>query len=336
MTGTTTTRPQRERRPLSLWIVTVALPLIVWAVAVAVQLAWLPALPNPVAIHWGSGAGPDGFAPAWASIALTAGLGVGLTGLFAAFVGFGPGPVPSATHKQLAVMSLATSIFVGSIVTGSLGVQVGLDDARDAPAIDGWMPLALVAGVACAVAAWFALPKAVRSDAGATPAEPLVLAPGERGVWIATTRMSTRAIAIVVAAIGLAVAAIAFAVAASDGAAWPLVVVPVFLLALCSIALVWRVRVDPAGLTVRSLPFGRPRRRIAVADIASVSVVQVDPTSQFGGWGWRWAPDGGTGVITRAGEGVLVVTRDGRRFTVTVDDAGTAAGLLAAYSGENG
>ncbi|QNO36738.1 DUF1648 domain-containing protein [Protaetiibacter sp. SSC-01] len=332
MTAAASARPTRERRPLSLWIVTVALPLIVWGAAVAVQLAWLPSLPDPVAIHWGSGTGPDGFAPAWVSVALTAGLGVGLTGMFAAFVGIGPGPVPTSTHKLLAVMSLGVSLFVGSIVTASLGIQLGLDDARDAADIDGWMPLAFALGAVAAGIAWFALPKAVHAEDAATPARPLELAPGERSAWIATVRMPTSVVAIVVSAIGLTIVMMSFVVAVTDGAAWPLFLVPVLLLVLCGLGLVWRVRVDATGLTVRSLPFGWPRRRIRAADIASVSVAHVDPTSQFGGWGWRWAPGGGTGVITRAGEGILVVTRDDRRFTVSVDDAATAAALLAAYS----
>jgi hypothetical protein len=37
---------------------------------------------------------------------------------------------------------------------------------------------------------------------------------------------------------------------------------------------------------------------------------------------------GGSGVILRAGSALIVTRRSGRRFTVTVDDAETAAGLL--------
>ena len=332
MTRPTPTRPPRERRPLSLWIVTVALPLIVWAVAVTVQLAWLPSLPDPVAIHWGGGDGPDGFAPAWVSVALTAGLGAGLTGLFAFFVGFGRGPVPTATHKLLASMSLAVSVFVGTLVTASLGVQRGLDDARDAPDLGGWVGLSLLGAGAVAVAAWFALPKAVRVGDSAEPARPLALAPGERGVWIATVRVPTAIAVVILAAIGLSLVAAGFAVAVTGGVLWPVLAAPALLVVLCALGLVWRVRVDASGLTVRSLPFGWPRRRIRAADIASVSVVQVDPVAQFGGYGWRWAPGGGMGVIVRPGEGILVVTRDDRRFTISVDDAQTGAALLATLS----
>ena len=46
-----------------------------------------------------------------------------------------------------------------------------------------------------------------------------------------------------------------------------------------------------------------------------------------------WAQDGTfqASIDAREGEGILVVLRDGRRFTVTVDDAETGAALLAAY-----
>jgi hypothetical protein len=112
---------------------------------------------------------------------------------------------------------------------------------------------------------------------------------------------------------------------------WPLLLVPVVVLALSAMGIAWRVRVDAAGLTVRSLPFGWPRRRIRLDQIDAVKTVQVTPIAEFGGWGWRWGA-AGSGVVVREGQGILVVLRDGRRFTVTVDDAETGAALLAAYA----
>ena len=38
-------------------------------------------------------------------------------------------------------------------------------------------------------------------------------------------------------------------------------------------------------------------------------------------------------MISHGGEAIEVTRRDGRRFTVTVDDAATGAALLAAYAG---
>lgn len=336
----TENRSPRTRLPLSLWVVAVILPLAVWTAAVILQLSWLPELPDPIATHWGVDRRPDGFAPAWTSIALTAGLGVGLTTLFALILAAGRGPAPTAVHKLIAVISLGTALFTGTLVSASLGVQRGLADARDAPDFGGWAAPAIGLALAAAITAWFLLPRAVRpgDDSVATP--PLELSPGERGAWITTVRISGGIIAVLGVGIGIALAATAFAVVVSEGRVWPLLFLPVVILALACLGVAWRVRVDATGLSVRSLPFHWPRRRIRVDRIASVKTVQVSPLAEFGGWGWRWGA-AGAGVIAREGGGILVILRDGRRFTVTVDDAATGAALLAAYatapeSGERG
>ncbi|MBN9140020.1 MAG: DUF1648 domain-containing protein [Micrococcales bacterium] len=337
----TTARPPRARLPFSVWIVAVALPVVVWGAAVALQLAWLPQLPDPVAIHWGPG-GADGFASPSSSIALTAGLGVGLTGLFALVLATVRGASPTVTHKLLAVISLVTSVFTGFTVTASLGVQLGLDDARDAPDFGGWAVVGLAAAAVVGVIAWLVLPRAVRPGEEVAEVAPLPLVPGERSAWIATVRIGTAIAVVIVSAVGLVTVSTVAAVIVSGGLIWPLLLFPLLLIAMSATSIVWRVRVDATGLTVRSVPLGWPRRRIRVADIESVKTVQVEPLAEFGGWGWRWTPVGGLGVVARAGEGILVVLRDGRRFTVTVDDAETGAALLAGYvasapgSGERG
>lgn len=320
----------RARLSLSMWVVAVVLPLIVGAVAVALQLAWLPQLPDPVAIHWGAD-GPDGFGAPWSNPVLTAGLAVGLTAMFAAFLATARGAAPTPTHKLLAVLSLVTALFLGATVTASVAVQRGLDDARDAPSIDGWMGLALAASLLVGVVAWFALPKAVRPGTDASPARPLSLAPGERGAWLATTRVATGAVVAILGGLGVVLAVAVFAVALRDDL-WPILGAPMLLLALAAIGTVWRVRVDAAGLLVRSLPFGWPRVRIRPAEIARVRTAHIEPLADFGGWGWRWAPGNGFGVVTRGGEAIEVLRHDGRRFVVTVDDAATGAALLAAYA----
>ncbi|GAA2918001.1 hypothetical protein GCM10020221_12770 [Streptomyces thioluteus] len=52
------------------------------------------------------------------------------------------------------------------------------------------------------------------------------------------------------------------------------------------------------------------------------------PPRQWGGWGYRWRPDQGTGVVVRRGEGFVVRLGDGRSFTVTVDDAEAAVRVI--------
>jgi len=327
------TRPARSRLPRSIWLVTVALPLVVVAAAVAVQLAWLPQLPDPVATHWGGTAAPNGFGPAWSVVALTAGLGIGLVVLFGVILGTVRGAAPTAMHKFLAVTSLATALFVAVLTTVTLAVQLGLDDARDAR-LEAWMiGASLGAALLPAVLAWFVLPRAVHPGEQQLPTTPLELAPGERSAWIATTRLRGGVLAVIVVAVVLVVVATVLATFASGGAVWPILIAPV-IVALVSVVVgvAWRVRVDASGLLVRTLPLGWPRVRIPIAEVASVTAVQVEPLAEFGGWGWRVSPVGGFGLVARRGDALLVTRRDGRRFTVTVDDAATAASLLAAYA----
>ena len=52
----------------------VGVPLVVGVVATVLVLIWLPQIPNPAAIHWGFDGAPDGFAPRWVYVPMTAGL----------------------------------------------------------------------------------------------------------------------------------------------------------------------------------------------------------------------------------------------------------------------
>lgn len=53
---------------------------------------------------------------------------------------------------------------------------------------------------------------------------------------------------------------------------------------------------------------------------------------EFGGWGLRWAPGGGFGVVLRSGPGIRITRTNGKTFSVTVDDAETGAALLTALA----
>jgi hypothetical protein len=75
---------------------------------------------------------------------------------------------------------------------------------------------------------------------------------------------------------------------------------------------------------------GWPRLEIPAAEIASTRSVRIDPFAEFGGWGYRFGTDGRRGFVLRAGEALEVTRTDGRVFVVTVDDATTAASVLAA------
>lgn len=52
-------------------------PLAILIGAAVVIAAWLPELPAPVAVHWGTD-GVDGYGPGWTYLVITLGLGGGL------------------------------------------------------------------------------------------------------------------------------------------------------------------------------------------------------------------------------------------------------------------
>ena len=129
--------------------------------------------------------------------------------------------------------------------------------------------------------------------------------------------------------VGAAVLAggVALAVVGAPGIAASLIVIGVLFLLNGRV----RVTADRRGLTVLVGLLGLPRVRIAAEDIVSATAADVSPAS-FGGWGYRFVP-GGSGVILRSGPALIVTRRSGRRFTVSVDDAETAAGVLGGVTG---
>ena len=93
-----------------------------------------------------------------------------------------------------------------------------------------------------------------------------------------------------------------------------------------------RVDADRRGLTLAWGPFGVPRQRVPLAEIAQATAIDVRPR-EWGGWGYRGSLHGfGTaGAILRAGAGLHLNLVGGRVFVVTVDDPEIGAGLLNDY-----
>ena len=83
-------------------------------------------------------------------------------------------------------------------------------------------------------------------------------------------------------------------------------------------------------LEIRCGHIGLPRRRIPLDQVDSAWTVPSISPRNWGGWGYRWRPEMGTAVVVRRGPGFVLDLGDGRRFTVTVDDA---EGAVRAISG---
>jgi hypothetical protein len=315
-------------------LVGLLIPLALAVVAVAVQLSWLPMLPEPVAIHW-SGSGPDGFAPAWTYPVLTACLAIGLPLLFAAIArGAARAGEWGPNLRFLGAVSLGTSLGLALALTWSVAMQRGLTDAATAPGVGVPLLAGLGLGLVAGVVGWYAQPGVSSSGAAAPePATAMSLADGERVVWLRTTTMSRGGMAALVAGL-LALAAAVFATALTGPdrrLPWILgAALVIFLFAALSTT-VFRVRVDEQGLTVRS-GLGVPRFTVPLADVATAEAAHVQALAEFGGIGIRSAPGRRFGVVLRSGEALRVRRSDGREFVVTIDDAATGAALLTALA----
>lgn len=309
------------------------IPTAIALATAAFALSWLPQLPDPIAVHW-SGAGPDGYGPALPFILAP----LVITVLFGAFVAvWSWRPTPSGrltwNQKFLIATSLWLATLLNVVFAGSVAMQRGLADAHDAPDAVPWLAIGAGAGLVLAVIGWFLLPPAETVDEAGTQPKPVDVRGQERVSWSRSARLSTAAIAVIAVVVALAIVTAILVTLASRSASVVAVLVLVLVAVLAATTTWWRVSADHRGFIARGV-LGWPGRRIPVDDIRSVQVVDVNPGRDFGGWGWRWGGNGRTGIILRAGEAIEVTTVEGKRFVVTVDDAATGAGVLAALAAQ--
>lgn len=323
-------------RTAFLWVGVIA-PLAMLVLAAAVIIAWMPELPDPIAIHWGSD-GVDGSAPKWAYIPLILGIGAGVIALDAALALFAhrlpqsstkPAVEPwSATARFLGAVNLGLAAMIAFIAVIGAGLQRGLSNAVDAPDIGGWAAVGFVLLGALAVLGWFLqpAPPVPAADQGA-PAGSIPLATSERAAWFGTAAMARSGVIVLIVSLVLLAVMTVFWVARGEDGWWILALVTILIAVFIGTMSVFRVRVNSEGLRARSL-LGWPSNRIRLDRIDDVEVVQLDPFREFGGWGWRLSTDGRRGIVLRAGEALQVTETCGRVFVVTVDGASEAAAVL--------
>lgn len=305
-------------------------PTVIAFAAALVMVSWLPELPDPIAVHW-DGAGANGFGPALPFILAPLVITV-LFSIFAVSMSWRTAPSGRLIYNQkiLLATSVWLSTFLSAGFVGSVALQRGLTDAHDAPDVGALMASGAGLATLLAVASWLVLPKGASSvtEAGQRP-KPFELRGDERLSWSHTARLGNAALVLVGLSLAVAIGVTIFASIASSSSTIIAVIVLVFVAVLVVTNTWWRVSADRRGFTVRGA-LGWPSKRIALQDIRTVQVVEVTPTRDFGGYGWRWTVDGRSGVILRAGPAIEVTASSGKRFVVTVDDAETGAGVIAA------
>ncbi|MGM1017547.1 MAG: hypothetical protein ACQEW8_08435 [Actinomycetota bacterium] len=327
-------------RTAFIWV-GVVVPLSIIVFATLIGASWLPEIPTPAALHW-FGGGVDTVGPAWGHLVLLAGLGGGLVLGLGALVWFGlrstaradeatgrPAGWPVAA-RFLGAVNLGLAVLLSVITLTALGVQRGLEDASDAPAIGGAVLLGVALMLVCTALGWFLQPKVSQIRPAASGAEPMSLAPGERAIWMGTATIARGGQVVFALALSVEIALVVILLLTGAGGTTAVVITGgagLLILVMFAATFIFRVRAGAAGLRVRSA-LGWPRVEIPASDIRSARSMHLEPFVEFGGWGLRYAPDGRYGVVLRAGEALEVTRSDGRTFFVTVDDAATAASVL--------
>jgi hypothetical protein len=302
-------------------VVRIAVPALVLAGLAVPAVALASRLPNPIAIHWGLSAKPNGHAPWWAETALLSLLWC------VAWVSLLRGGTRRANW------AVANLYGIGGL---ALGVQtailsVNLDRAswRDAPLSAGWIVASFGAAVAAGAIGWaLAGPDrpagagwAGAGWAGAGPDGSAAvlpsagLAPGERAVWAdgADNRWMLLAVPV-----GVAIAVFG----SSQRAPVVLGVAVLIALVISHVSVV----AGPAGVTTTLGLLRWPRWEIPLTEVVAARTTSVAPLA-FGGYGMRRRP-GLSAVIVRSGEALELELTNGRRFVVTVDGAEQAAGVI--------
>lgn len=325
-------RALKRSRLLGLW-----LPLGLLAVVVAVQVALLPRLPDPAAVHWGASGAADGWGPGWSFPLLTALVGGGVVALTAVASQAGRARHNSTLDLRfVSAMNLWLVGFLGSLMLVLVAIQVGLDDASDV-AMPLWMLLpSLAIGIVLGLLGWFLTPRVEGDDLSSTTPDAVTVRPGEQVVWLRTVSMSRVALAVMLAALASSLAVLVIALFAVEATAETWIIGGTALL-VCLLAVaftVFHIRVDATGLGARSA-FGWPRVHIPLEEIESIDLVEINPLGDFGGWGWRYNPGHGQGIVLRSGEALRVTRTNGKLLTVTIDDAATAAALLRGLKDRN-
>jgi len=245
--------------------------------------------------------------------------------------------IAAAIVAAVTVIGVVVAAAAGAPLDRTVVIHWGLDGQPN-----GWGPawtypllIGATGGFLAVLLLVFGLIRYPAARAAATPPA-LPLREGEIAVWTGTVPMP-RWLLVLVIALGVLIAALGVVLVATLG--WrglPAFIGPVVILLALAVSGDYRATAGPTGFTARSV-LGWPAFRIPVSDIARVSIVEVQAMRDFGGWGLRWVPagpGGGSrwGIVSRQGEGLEVVRRDGRSLVVTVGDAATAAAVLEAYA----
>ncbi|MDR7233024.1 hypothetical protein [Agrococcus sp. BE272] len=294
-----------------------ALPPLVIAASWAVLA---PELPSRIATHWSDAGVADG-------VSETTPMGIGLlaaTGamLVAALVLAALRIDDGARAVVLSIMAGVSAMLAAAwVISAVTTIEAG---SAEQAVLGPWLAL-LVGSVLLLVVPWLIHPRGEMRVRDTDP--PLPLEPTDAERWSADAQSPALALLGIALLVGGVLAALLLPL--GDGPVARVLLALVLLLAAAVVIGIARIRVvvDADGLRVRSALLGFPLRRIPTARIRVAEARLVEPL-HWGGWGYRGLP-GHVAVVLRRGPGIVVTTREGARFAVTVDGAQVGAAVLA-------
>lgn len=309
------TGPLRIHVALSVCLVPLLLSLSCFAIA----LSWYDRLPDQVAIHFGTGGEPDDWMGKNANYAFDAIFMFGFTAitLILTFAGLIRGRSGQVTGAILA----GTVGLVSPLLLATLYVQ---RDGAEASLEGNAFLFGLIGAIVCAGVTALTFParatepeKHNHSAARRAPRESL--RSGEKVAYFGGQSGSPALLGSVTAIILGSTILVAFVY-------WWAVAITIVagIIAIPLIAYL-RVRIDENAVTW-AFGFGLPKGSIALKEIESVEVIDINPM-EFGGWGYRITGNT-TGLIVRGGPGIRLNRTTGRSVVISLAEPDEASETL--------
>lgn len=293
----------------------VFLPIAAAAVGVVAVHVWRSRLPDQIATHW-SGTEPDGFmSPSTSAWTLA---------IVIVLVGGGCSAIASLAHALLIMRR--TMLMIGLTVVGLitvlqlaiLGKQLDVTSV-DTVEVPGWaLGVGTLVGF-CVGLLGAALLRDYRERVDADSPPPATLprtSPGSDSELPIIEPLGAGRVAITILFSILAAAAALTCWLSQSW--WPVAIFAP--LAVLSVSLMrYELIVDRAGIHVRSL--GMAAFDYSLSEVTGASVREVDPFSDFGGWGLRVKGRGNYAVATAKGPALFLTFANGQRLTITTAKA---------------
>ena len=316
--------PDRMSPQRKAWIALFLWPVVITAAGVLWYLSFMDQLPEQVATHW-SRRGPDGFT-ARETIPWFGLYGLAMTWFTSAVVLAIGGE--NGSHRRWAVgLAGGMATFMAGVIALTAYDQRGLSHGSLARDAEWPIIVAMLASLALGALAALTVPGNVPGQtraSGRIPADAVRadLAVGERIAW---TRVAApgRWFALMLAFLILTMVITGVLTNLWIFTTLMTILVVGMLLAFS----VFRVTIGGSGMIVRG-GLGFPRWTLPLEDVVEAKVTDVDPFTEFGGWGYRMGLHGRTGFVVRKGAALEVERGDGTAWVVTVDEPEEGAALL--------